>query len=241
MITIVTAAWKRPKRFELCLRNWTNLDPKPIIAVCGSPDDPETARLAKEYGCLYFEIDNLPLGRKHNHGIESAARQVGEGYFLIEGSDDLISQKMWDYYNRFEGEYLAIRDFYAYNIPDRRYIHWQGFTDKRRENEPIGSGKLIRYDVLEKAGFRPFNDKKNRGLDGAVHASIMKTGAECTLIRLSDTGGINISMKTQQDGGNLNKFKLWNNAKYIQLRHIQSDHPDIWELIQSFHEAAVFN
>jgi hypothetical protein len=234
-ITIVTAAWMRPKRFELCLRNWTTLNPKPEIVVVGSPGDPVTETLAREYGCQFSLSTNNPLGSKWNDAVQRACELAGDGYFMIQGSDDLISQKMWDYYSNFTGDYLCLKDYYFYNLDNRQYLHWKGFGKGKKANEPIGSGKLMRYDFLKKCNFRPFNSQQNRALDYAVHASMIAAGAQPTLITCAETGGINLDLKTKFDGANMNKFQKWNNSQYIHLRHIQEQHPDIWELIQSYY------
>jgi len=236
MITVVTAAWFRPKRFEIFLKNYTNLIPKPQIVVAGSPEDPETERLARAYGCHFISSPNQPLGSKWNDAVEFACKLPSD-YILIEGSDDYMDQKMWSYMNAFTGDYLGLRDFYLYDSQRRQYIRWKGYKDGRRLNEPLGSGKLIKVKFLEKCNFRPHEENRQRGLDFKVHENVMSAGATLTLVNQSETGGINIGIKDpEKDGRNLNKMPQggWSNSEYIHFRHIQTNFPDIWELIQLY-------
>lgn len=237
MITVITAAYKRPIRFRLFLKNYTNLIPKPQIVVAGSPEDPETEALAREFGCHYISSPNSPLGAKWNDAVEYACKNLIQSHILIEGSDDYIDQKMWAYMNDFQGDYLGLRDFYLYDSQRRQYIRWKGYKDGRRLNEPLGSGKLINTNFLIDCNFRPHEDSRQRGLDFKVHENVMTAGAKLTLVNQSETGGINIGIKDpEKDGTNLNKMPAggWSNSEYIHFRHIQANHPDIWALIQQY-------
>ncbi len=238
MITVVTAAWKRPRRFRLFLENYTSLIPRPQIVVAGSPEDPETEALAREFGCHFISSPNAPLGRKWNDAVQRACELSGiNDYILIEGSDDYMDQKMWAYMNAFEGDYMGLKDFYLYDSHHRQFVHWKGYKTGKRVGEPLGSGKLIKVQFLEKCNFRPHDDNKQRGLDFKVHENVISAGANFQLITQSETGGINIGIKDpKEDGGNLNTMPLggWSNSEYVHLSKIQSQHPDIWDLIQRY-------
>lgn len=246
MITIVTAAWQRPKRLELCLMNWKALNPMPVILVATSPNDDETVRLCQRYGALHFTCPNEPLGAKWNNATQTAGRQHPSDYYLILGSDDLISQKLWDYYNSYSGDYTGLLDFYFHNLTDKRTLHWKGFDHRHKSHigEPIGAGKLISHQALERTGFRPFNDKLSRTLDYQVHRSLIDTGSVCNPISLTQIGGVAMDLKTSigptrdqpkaKDGGNLNRFKRYDNSEYVSLSNLAVIAPDVVQLIEKY-------
>lgn len=226
-ITISTLVWKRPEVFEMFCKNMTGLNPKPQIVVAGSEGD-QCEDIAKKYGCIYFKTQNRLLGKKANESVLRALDTECD-YIMLTGSDDLISQSQWDFYCKYKGEYLGLLDYYFFNLPDGRMIHWGGYKFKPRIGEPIGAGKLIRKDIAAKFEGVFFNEKSLQPDEHDTHKKALEMGVKMDLFTCSETGGIGIDIKGQ---GNLTKFSLWNNARYVVAPEILSKYPELESLIK---------
>ena len=150
-------------------------------------------------------------------------------YFLIMGSDDIACDGLIDYYRNFKGDYTGLIDFYFYSVISKEFIRWNGhLPNARKFGYPIGSGKLVRYDVLKKCGFRPFVEDKNRSLDDGVHESYLRAGANYEAITLSKEGLMCLDIK---DGQNMNQLKLWANSERLKVHEYKERYPSVFQYI----------
>lgn len=224
-ITVSTLVWGRPKIFEMFCKNMRSLVPSPHIVVAGSPND-ECEDLAKEYGCEYIQTQNKELSRKANDSVELARGNCD--YVLLMGSDDLMSQKMYDYYLRYDGCHLGLLDYYFYNILSGEMIYWGGYDDHRK-GCPIGAGKLIRKDVLEHFNYRPFNDRILRPSENGAHTRFLQAGVPMDLKHIADVGGVSVDIKSEK---NNTTFRLWPNSQFVDPKKILSPHRKLYTLIK---------
>ena len=226
-IIISTLVWKRPEIFEIWAENVSNLKPKPEVLIAGSEGD-QCAEICRRYGFHYVQAPNKLLGRKANASVE-LGRNLEWDYMMLTGSDDILDQKMWDYYQNFQGEVLGLSDYYFLNLPDMRMIYWKGY-DLRRKGEPIGACKLLRRDVIEKLDFKPFSDTSIHPDEHETQVRLEKIGVETKTVKVGETGGMSIDLKTE---ANISKFQLWRNSQYVNAIQIISPFTDLFELLKS--------
>ncbi len=233
-ITIVTCVWKRKTVFELCLQNWTSLIPKPEIIVMGSEGD-ECEQLAKEYGCRYSKSENRPLGRKWNNALKAAGHHGidnGTTHYLIMGSDDLISQKTWEYFQTVKHDFTGLIDFYFFDTKSTQVCYFKGYTEHmRRRGHAIGAGKLISHQALLSIGFEGFEPKRESALDFDIDNKLFAQGFNLNLIKLEQTGGICIDIKTAD---NMHKFRVYPNSIVYPFDVLQKKDSDIWQKITQY-------
>lgn len=219
---------------RLALTNWANLNPKPDIIVMGSPED-ECEQLAREFGCRYFVTENKPLGKKWNDAMQEAGH-IGHDdrttHYLIMGSDDLISQRTWEYLQTVKDDFIALQDFYFYGVKEKTFIHFKGYLPKQsRAGHGLGAGKLISHKALLTIGFRGFIDSKERGLDFDIDLALRKQGFKERLLKLADTGGICVDLKTQS---NMHKFRVYPNSIVYPYIEFGKRDMELWELVKDF-------
>jgi len=236
-ITIYTCAWKRPRILDITLENWTNLKPKPHIVVCGSQGD-GCQEIAEKWNCDYFQRPNKPLGNKFN---ESARRAKDTAdYYMIMGSDDLMSQKMWDFYQNYEGDFLGLRDYYFYEMKTGRLVFWQGYPEIQRgqakhskHGRPIGAAKMLSHKAMTAIGWEPFKPDRDVSLDHDVDNKIIKTGLKMDCLKHEEVGGMSLDLKS---GFNMHSFKVFPNSISLNSLKINELAPDLRMLIDVFNE-----
>jgi hypothetical protein len=233
-VKIVTCAWKRPNVLALSLTNWNSLVPKPEIVVMGSPED-ECEQLAKEFGCRYFTTENKPLGRKWNQAMIEAGHlghDDGTTHYLIMGSDDLISQRTWEYLQTVKDDFIALKDFYFYSVEKKIFIHFKGYMPKQSKfGHGLGAGKLISHKALLSIGFHGFEDRKESGLDFDIDLAIRRAGYNERLLTLAETGGICVDLKTQS---NMHKFRVYPNSIVYPYTEFEKRDKELWEIVKNF-------
>lgn len=223
-ITVCSTAWKRPETFEKWLKCWLILDPVPFVVVVGSPDD-QIQEIAEHYGAAYFQKPNIPVGAKWNY-----AHEVAKGtcdYFLTTGSDDVMCQKMYEYYLNFTGERLCLKDLYFYDTVSKKALHWKGYNHKTKFNHPIGAHQLHRADIMERLNYKPFNDT-TMGDEAYTHLQCQKLAVESTVVSMAETGGVGIDIKC---AGSYSKFRQWNNSVWIDPKELSKMAPEMMEII----------
>lgn len=224
-ITISTLAWKRPEVFEMWCENISNLKPKPNVVIAGSEGD-QCKEIAIRYGFTYVQTQNKLLGAKANVSA-LLAKETECTHVMLTGSDDIISQTMWEFYVNWKGETLALSDYYFYNMPDGRMIYWGGYTQGKRIGEPIGACKMLSREIMDKIEWKPFNDNERQPDEHTTELKLKKIGVYAHTVKTSMTGGLSIDLKSET---NMNKFSVWNNSKYVVPIAVISEHPDLLSL-----------
>jgi hypothetical protein len=135
--------------------------------------EPEHVQLATEFGGIVAEVPNLPLGNKWNH-VTNRAHQLKPDYFFIVGSDDFFSNGVLEKYIPFMRDgfpYIGIADMYFCEPASQRAAHYLGYPeDHALFAQPVGSGRMIRADLLPK---RPWKWFAEIGLDGDITTLLM--------------------------------------------------------------------
>lgn len=228
-IAIITACWKRPEVFRLFCQWVAQLKPRPEVVCAGSPRDGCEA-IAREHGLIYEQVPN-EMARKWNHAV-GMAQGINASHFLLMGADDFMDQRMWDYYQRFEGEHLGLLDLLFYDRPSARAAYWPGYSN-RRTGEPIGACKLVRHDVLEKLNWAPFDPRRPGSDEYAMHHAMLKMGIPLTTVRMEQTGGLAFDVK---DSGSLTAWRTvlrQPGVKVVPEISMEAQSPELWKRLIS--------
>lgn len=161
-----------------------------VICVVENQQDREICAKA---GAVIVNSINKPLGHKWNDGF-SAAKDFNPDYVLYVGSSDWVSGNYLEVmlplaqdheivgtldYHLLHLDYKQIpykdkKRFTTYKIDDiranfigRKLGHWKGYEGER-EGEPIGIGRLVRRDFLNRIKWRPFENELHKGLDWSM-------------------------------------------------------------------------
>ena len=143
-IKALIALWQRPEITRICFEGVKRLAKFGVEPIC-IYSDKENEKLVKEFGFEGYYFDNDPLGKKLNFGLKKALESEWD-YFTQIGSDDLISDKLFEIYERyFERKELAfgvnVVHFYnmltgeaaegysSYPFGCMRMLHRSVFTD----------------------------------------------------------------------------------------------------------------
>ena len=189
-ILLLIPLWKRPEVVKLMVDHlrfpdYANVRPLFIL----SDDDPhydELEFIIRDYDSYIYH--NTYLGRKKNAGLRHALRFEWD-YLMELGSDDIVTDKLWDYYVQPFDEGWAlfgINSLHIYNLLD----HKAGFisdyaVDAYDKPMPIGAGRCIRRDVVE-ASIPLWKDTWNCSMDGCSYHKIQRIGYTGDVIDVSE-------------------------------------------------------
>lgn len=225
-IAIVTTMWQRPEIFrifaEQCqhLQNkYGNLD----VIVTGS-ESHKSKHLAESYGFHYIEYANKPLGRKQNRSTIKA-KALGVDYVICVGSDDLISDKLYEYYlSQFEKgiDFIAPLDCYFYDTVSGKGLYWGGYRGKW-QGMTCGAGRALSRNILNRLNWQPWYDE--------LYSDVLDTGMDEKLKRVPHSRHTfkistikNAYLIDIKSSTNMTPFEKWDNSKYIRpetyLKHL---------------------
>lgn len=145
----------------------------------------EANEIAKEFDCEFISISNDPLGTKWNAGFQ-ASKNYNPDAVIFMGSSDWCSHGYIARCKEHSKDFGMIgqlgchfADVSAGNI---RLVHWKGYKDQVRENEPIGIGRFLNRQFMEKINWTPFDPRLNSGLDWSMWLKAMKTNQEIGIL-----------------------------------------------------------
>lgn len=184
IITLVPV-WGRHFILEQCIESLRNQTlPSTIILIVSCPDD---IAFAIKHGLAYTIVDNKPLSKKFQRGYDCIKDLPIEAVVMC-GSDDLLS-KEWN-----ATCYEKIRNGYDFVGKDQHYI--QNMLDDKlyllkyadempwmprdlRKMYLVGSGRMIAKGILDKIGWKLYEDNKESGLDLNSTIILRRNGAKC--------------------------------------------------------------
>ena len=180
---IVTAPIPVMGRFPLVRLTISRLKRQGVIPIIMGHEK-EAQEIAKEFDIEFIHIDNDPLGDKWNAGF-AISRYYKADAVMFMGSSDWCSD---DYVESIK---LHINDFgmlgmfgchFADVSQTIRLVNWKGYGPGQRYHEPIGIGRVLRADFLDKINWRPFDPRLNAGLDWSMWIKAMKLEQEIGII-----------------------------------------------------------
>lgn len=196
MIAILSCVWGRPQLTELFCKQLRRLyetyGMMPLIV--GS--EPSARKMAKEYGLLYLNHENKPLGNKFNTGMIALNKFKPEAVMVL-GSDDFISDS---YVIRIREELkkgidlIGTTDCYFYSLTLKQLGYWKGYTGART-GESIGLGRTLSRKILNRCQWQPWISRYNKGLDGSMMATILRYRPIQKKISLANSGIFNVDIK----------------------------------------------
>lgn len=171
VLWFVSAAYRRYEITRLCLAQRRELCDE--LAAHGIEAhgvivaDDENLDLARDYGFHALDRPNT-VGRKVNDGIEYACREGGADYVAPVGSDDWM---LASYVSQLPTERNLVHTSARLAIvsPDARQI-----AHVRPSTTDGYIPWLIPRRLLERCGFRPASDTRDRGIDGSIASGLRR-------------------------------------------------------------------
>lgn len=145
----------------------------------------EALDISKEFNVEFISIDNDPLGNKWNAGFMACQNYSPDGVIFMGSSDwasDDYIQSVKDALNDFA--FIGMLGCHFADVSDKvRLVHWPGYAMGQRKYEPIGIGRVLRADMLQKINWSPFDARLSSGLDWSMYLKIIKLTDEIAVIK----------------------------------------------------------
>ena len=166
----------------------------------------EALDIAQQMDVEFISISNDPLGTKWNKGFQASKNYQADGVMFM-GSSDWCSDDYVDSVRLHLNDFgmLGMLGCHFADVADEiRLVHWKGYKDSIRVNEPIGIGRVLRADFLNKIQWSPFDQRLSSGLDWSMWLKAMKTNQEIGI--LPDDGQIKLLSISTNKWSNKHKF-----------------------------------
>jgi hypothetical protein len=144
----------------------------------------ETMDIAQQMDVEFISIDNDPLGNKWNKGFQ-ASKNYNADAVIFMGSSDWCSDGYIERCKEHSKDFgmIGMLGCHFVDVSDEiRLVHWKGYKDQMRQNEPIGIGRFLNREFLERINWTPFNPQLNSGLDWSMWLKAMKTNQEIGIL-----------------------------------------------------------
>lgn len=215
-LCIVTGVWKRPEVFELFAKKTKALKHKDVdicVIVAGSEGD-KSRRMVEKHGFKYIEVDNQPLAHKMNCTTELAGKYKTD-YVLCVGSDDIITQELFDIYveeMKRGTDFVGVLDWYFYDTRTDKFAYWGGYKDSRK-GHTCGAGRLLSANLMNKFKWKPWDLEHSHVLDNSMQQKLKHIEHSSYIFSLKDKGVLGLDVKSST---NMTPFQLWDNTEYIK-------------------------
>ena len=151
-----------------------------VYKVVCAGDQARDKRLVEKFGGEWVEAPNDPIGNKWNKAFQ-AAKEHNPDACLYIGSDDFIEDGWVDVMSPYLKDYgiVGVPDFTACDIRDGAYrVAYSGGYRKgsSRYQEPVGGGRLLTAEALDKMKWSPVDPNLNCSLDYSMrrHAETLE-------------------------------------------------------------------
>jgi len=215
-LAIVTGVWKRPEIFEIFANQTKKLKHKDvdIVVIVAGSEGKESKSMVEKHGFKYIEIKNQPLAHKMN-ATTLLAKEYNVDYVLCVGSDDIITQKLFNVYvqeMQNGTDFVGVLDWYFYDTRTDRFAYWGGYIDSRR-GHTCGAGRLLSRKLMDAFSWSPWNIEHSHILDDSMQKKLKDIDHSSYIFRLKDKGVYGIDIKSST---NMTPFQLWDNTNYIE-------------------------
>jgi hypothetical protein len=201
-----------------------------VICV-GSENERNTCENA---GAIFIEHENI-LSNKWNAGFLKA-KELNPDLCLFVGSSDWLCD---DYLDRmipklYRVDMVGVKHFYQAHITkDKIKLGlWTGYG-KEREYEPIGIGRILTKEILDKIGWQPFQPNRSSSMDYYMFHKLKDKGA----LYLTEIDEMVKVLSISTDAwGNKHKFgKSFDGEDFYYFDHhptLINEFPELTELKQ---------
>lgn len=194
--------------------------------------------ICEKAGAEFHVFPNDPLGRKLNYGFEKA-REHKPDVVAYLGSTNWLSPSWLSVLSPLLNDAWMVGkpDFNIVKIEGEKYemIRWLHYPKQRmklrhyfaskgerrfmkaggRMNEPVGIGRLLRSDFLDKIDWRPFGDENNRNMDGDIMYQISKNEGMYSLCRENRAQSLKITSPTWESLNSYERYLLTPTVRQI--------------------------
>jgi hypothetical protein len=149
----------------------------------------EAMDIAQQMEVEFISIDNDPLGNKWNKGFQASKNYNADAVIFMGSSDwcsDGYIQRCKEHSKDF-GMIGQLGCHFADVSESIRLVHWKGYKDQMRQNEPIGIGRFLNREFLEAINWTPFNGQLNSGLDWSMWLKAMKSNQEIGILECDNS------------------------------------------------------
>ena len=167
----------------------------------------------------YTSTENLPLGRKLNHGL-SVAKETGADYYLFMGDDDLISDGLWDIYANMINQgfhYIGLRDMYIMDKNSEQIKYFPGYS-KARSGDAMGVGRCLHSNLLEMMDWEAWDPNISKGLDHSMDQKMLHFRMKSIILRCKDYGVAVVDVKGTDNIWSLQQYS----GQSIERTELQS-------------------
>jgi hypothetical protein len=145
------------------------------VVCVGGKEDRSTC---EKYGANFIHSTNYPLGAKWNKAFQGAKAFDPDAILFVGSSDWVTDNWCKEMYPLLESSYMVGKlGCHLLDIRQNFYrlVYWPGYKkgtrthDRRRDDEPIGIGRLLSRDFLKKIQYTPFNNNQDASLDWTMY------------------------------------------------------------------------
>lgn len=195
----------------------------------------EALEISKEFNVEFISIDNDPLGNKWNAGFMACQNYSPDGVIFMGSSDwasDDYIQSVKDALNDFP--FIGMLGCHFADVSDKvRLVHWPGYAIGQRKYEPIGIGRVLRADMLQKMNWTPFQESLSAGLDWSMYLKLIQLTDGIAVIKDEQKDIRLLSISTNK-WPNKHKFEdHWSGkllSKRLDNKILNKNFSDIFEL-----------
>lgn len=190
----------------------------------------EALDIAKQMDVEFISIDNDPLGYKWNKGFQ-ASKNYNADAVIFMGSSDWCSDQYIQRCKEHSKDFgmIGMLGCHFADVSDHiRLVHWKGYHDSMRKNEPIGIGRFLNREFLEAINWTPFNPQLSSGLDWSMWLKAIKSNQDIGIMECDNSVQL-LSISTNK-WNNKHKFTdHWSGA-------LKSERCDVSILDKDFNE-----
>lgn len=163
-----------------------------------SGDGMEERKLCESLGAVWVHARNKPLGNKWNQSFLKA-KDFNPDAVLYVGSSDWVCNDWFNLIRPYveKHHFAGIPGCSLVDLGETiRTIHWPGYKGyrKEREDETIGSGRMLSRRLLDAMGWLPFDSGIGNSLDRSMKDRAKELGFDDFMIH--DDRFISLSLST---------------------------------------------
>jgi len=167
----------------------------PVTAICCGHTESEKA-VCEGAGAEFIMCSpETPLGEKWQKCVEWARDAVDAEAVMVLGSSDWIEDRWTETLMAQPHQAVGVAGLFFYDIRPQNTVRlywWPGYTGPTRKGEPIGTGRIIKRELLERMNWEMFYRDYRKSLDWST-ARLIEAAGEKMVCYTGDLKGLSIS------------------------------------------------